>query len=496
MPNNDLILEMNSITKNFPGVRALDDVSINLKKGEVLGLLGENGAGKSTLIKVLSGAYQLELGEILIEGESVVFDSPGDSLVHGIRVIYQELSSFEPITVAENIFAGNVTVTRFGIVDWKQMIKESRRVLSYFESTIDPLEILENLSVAEKQIVEIAKAVHTKARIIVMDEPTSALNEKDVKNLYSIIRQLKNEGISVIYITHRLEEILEITDRTVVLRDGKKAGDVLTKETSKQDLVNMIVGKTFSELYPKKEIAKGEVIFEVKNLSYLDKLQDISFNLRRGEIVAFFGLLGSGIQLLFNVIFSDLRKSSGEIFIDGEKIELRHPAVAKKHNLGFVPMDRKEEGIALSMDVKTNIISANIENIGKGMRLNKRVEKEHASKWVDKLQIKTPSISSILNNLSGGNQQKVVVAKWLERESKILLMAEPTRGIDVGSKAEIYNIAEDFCAKGSGVLMVCSELPEIMAISDRVIVMKKGRIVGEFITEETSPSELMHLVTA
>jgi ribose transport system ATP-binding protein len=328
-----------------------------------------------------------------------------------------------------------------------------------------------------------------------MDEPTSALGEKDVNTLYSIIRQLKNDGISIIYITHRLEEIIEITDRVVVLRDGKKVGDVLTRNTDRQELVNMIVGKSFSELFPKKDIPKGEVILEVKNLSYLNKLQDISFNLKRGEIIAFFGLLGSGTQILFNVLFGDLKKTSGEIFVKGEKINIKHPVIAKKNSLGFVPIDRKEEGVALSMDVKTNIIAANIENIGKGLRLNKKIEKKHAKNWVDKLSIKTPSINTVLNSLSGGNQQKVVVAKWLERESDILLMGEPTRGIDVGSKAEIYNIAEDFCERGAGVLMVSSELPEIMAISDRIIVMKKGKIVGEFKTKATTQSELMHIVT-
>ena len=496
MPHRDLILEMNNITKNFSVVRALDDVSINLKKGEVLGLLGENGAGKSTLIKILSGAYTLEQGEIVVEGEKILFENPGDSLKHGIRVIYQELSSFDPITVAENIFAGEMIVNKFGLVDWKRMAGESKRVLSYFDSSIDPLVVIENLSVAEKQIVEIAKAVHTKAKIIVMDEPTSALNEKDVNTLFTIIKRLKNDGISVIYITHRLEEIMSITDRTVVLRDGKKVGDVLTDETSKQDLVNMIVGKDFSELYPKKDIAKGNIIFEVKNLSYLDKLHDISFSLRAGEIVAFFGLLGSGIHLLFNVIFGDLKKTTGEILIDGRITKITHPSAAKKNNLGFVPIDRKEEGVALSMDVKTNIMAANIENIGKGMRIDKRMETKRSEEWVEKLSIKTPSVDSVLNNLSGGNQQKVVVAKWLERESRILLMAEPTRGIDVGSKAEIYKIAEEFCQKGSGVLIVSSELPEIMAISDRILVMKDGMIVGEYRTEDTNPSELMHIVTS
>ena len=496
MPVNDQLLEMKNIIKNFPGVRALDDVTLELKKGEILGLLGENGAGKSTLIKILAGVYSLEIGQILIDGKSLVFAGPKESLDNGIRVIYQELSSFDPVTVVENIFAGEVVLKKFGIVDWGRMVKEAKRILSEFGSDINPLEIMENLTVAEKQIVEIAKAVHTKAKIIVMDEPTSALNEKDVQTLYSIIKKLKKEGVSVIYITHRLEEIIAVTDRVVVLRDGKKVGDVLTKDVTKQELVNLIVGKSFSELYPKQDIDKGEVLLEVKNMSYLNKLKDISFQLKKGEIVAFFGLVGSGTQLLFKVLFGDIKRTSGEVFIDGSKVEIKSPVVAKKHGLGFVPIDRKEEGIALAMDVKTNLVTANIDGVGKGAIYNKKLEKQKASGWVNKLSIKTPGIDTIINNLSGGNQQKVVVAKWMECDSKILLMAEPTRGIDVGSKAEIYQIAEELCKKGAGVLIVSSELPEIMSISDRVIVMKKGSIINECKTAETSQEELMHMVSA
>ena len=496
MPQNNLILEMKNITKHFPGVKALDNVSINLKKGTVLGLLGENGAGKSTLIKILSGVYSLESGEINIEGKNIVFYSPKDSLENGIRVIYQELSSFEPITVTENIFAGNLILRRSGIVNWGEMVKKSRQILSDLGADINPLEIMENLSIGEKQIVEIAKAIHTKAKIVVMDEPTSALSEKDVQTLYSVIRKLKNEGVSIIYITHKLEEIVEITDEVVVLRDGKKVGDLVTSNTNKQELVNLIVGKSFSELYPKQNIKKGDVILEVKGLSYLNKLKDISFNLRQGEIVAFFGLVGSGTHLLFKVLFGDLKKTSGQIILEGKNVDIKNPVVAKINNIGFVPIDRKEEGVALSMDVKTNVITANVDKVGKGVKFNRNIERKKAENWIEKLSIKTPSLNTVMNSLSGGNQQKVVVAKWLECDSRILLMAEPTRGIDVGSKAEIYNIAENLCKNGSGVLIVSSELPEIMSISDRVIVMKKGKIVGEYNTSETSQEELMHLVAS
>ena len=496
MPEDEILLEMSHISKNFPGVLALDDVSISLHKGEILGLLGENGAGKSTLIKILSGAYSLEKGKIIIDGIEHKFSGPHESLSAGIRVIYQELTSFEPLTVLENIFAGEVVTNKAGFVSWRKMAAEAKKMLANLGSDINPFTLMENLNVAGKQIVEIAKAIHGNVKILVMDEPTSALDEKDVNILYSVIRKLRDQGVAIIYISHRMEEIFQITGRVIVLRDGKKVGDSKTSDTNKSDLVNLIVGRELSEQYPKRDIKKGKVIFEVKNLSYLNKVKNVSLSLCEGEIVAFFGLLGAGTHQLFSILFGDKKATSGEIYVEGKKLKISSPNIAKKNGLGYIPIDRKEEGIALVMDIKQNITSSNIEQIGNGFILNRKIEKEHASKWFDALNIKAPSIDTMASSLSGGNQQKVVVAKWLEKNSKILLMNEPTRGIDVGSKAEIYLIAEDLCEKGVGVLMVSSELPEIMAISDRVIVMRDGGIVGEFVTKETSQEELMHLASA
>ena len=496
MPDNEIVLEMSHISKNFPGVLALDDVSISLYKGEILGLLGENGAGKSTLIKILSGAYSLEKGKIIIDGIEHKFSSPHESLSAGIRVIYQELTSFEPLTVLENIFAGEVVTNKAGFVSWRKMAAEAKKMLANLGSDINPFTLMENLNVAGKQIVEIAKAIHGNVKILVMDEPTSALDEKDVNILYSVIRKLRDQGVAIIYISHRMEEIFQITDRVIVLRDGKKVGDSKKSDTNKSDLVNLIVGRELSEQYPKRDIKKGKVIFEVKNLSYLNKVKNVSLSLCEGEIVAFFGLLGAGTHQLFSVLFGDKKATSGEIYVEGKKLKISSPNIAKKNGLGYIPIDRKEEGIAIVMDIKQNITSSNIEQIGNGFILNRKIEKEHAYKWFNVLNIKAPSIDTMASSLSGGNQQKVVVAKWLEKNSKILLMNEPTRGIDVGSKAEIYLIAEDLCEKGVGVLMVSSELPEIMAISDRVIVMRDGGIVGEFVTKETSQEELMHIASA
>jgi ribose transport system ATP-binding protein len=496
MPDNNIVLEMKGITKNFPGVKALDDVSIDLKKGEILGLLGENGAGKSTLIKILSGAYSLEEGKIIIDGDSRVFSHPHESLEAGIRVIYQELTSFEPLTVAENIFAGESMSGKAGFLSWEKMGRKAQKILDMFESGIKPFQLVENLTVAEKQLVEIAKAIHGKVKILIMDEPTSALDEKDVATLYKVIRKLKDQGVAIVYITHRMEEIFQITDRVIVLRDGKKVGDKLTADTDKNKLVDMIVGRKLSDQYPKRDIKKGEIILEVKNLSYLKRIIDVSFYLREGEIVVFFGLLGAGTHNLFSVLFGDKKMTGGEIWVEGKKVNICHPNIAKRNRLGYVPLDRKEEGVAVVMNVAQNITSANIEKLGDGFVLNKKIENNHAKRWFERLDIKAPGIDTIVNSLSGGNQQKVVVAKWLETDSKILLMNEPTRGIDVGSKTEIYSIAEDMCEQGAGVIMVSSELPEIMAVSDRVYVMRNGKIEGEFATKDTSQEELMHIASA
>ncbi len=494
--NNQYILEMKNISKNFPGVKALDDVSFNLDKGEVLGLLGENGAGKSTLIKILSGDYSLEDGEIYVDGKKEVFTSPHQAIEAGVRVIYQELNTFDALTVTENIFAGQLLRNKFGIVNWGKMAVKAKEILKNLGSDINPGEYMENLSVGGKQLVEIAKAIRKKARILVMDEPTSALSEKDVLVLYAVIRKLKSEGVSIIYITHRIEEIFELTERVVVLRDSKKVGEVITKDTSRSELINLIVGRELSEQYKKKEIAKGKVLFEVKDINYLNKVKNVSFKIKEGEIIAFFGLLGSGTHTLFSVLFGDKQKSSGEIYVEGKKIEINHPFKAKLNKIGYIPYDRKEEGVALPLSIKQNITSTNLEKIGNGFMLDRKIENEHAQSWFDKLSMKAPGLETIVKSLSGGNQQKVVVAKWLERNSKIFLMSEPTRGIDIGSKAEIYEIAEELCIQGAAVLIVSGELPEILSISDRVFVMKDGKIAGEFITKNTNQEELMHCATA
>lgn len=493
MDGNNVVLEMKSITKAFPGVLALNSVEIDLRKGEVLGILGENGAGKSTLIKILAGVYQMDSGEILMEGRNVTFKNPQDANNAGIRVIYQELNTLEALTIAENIFLGELNNdTPFRTVNWRMLNKMASGVLSRLDVDLNPRTVMEDLTIAEKQVVEIAKAIWKEAKILVMDEPTAALSEKDTQTLFNVIRLLKKSGHSIIYISHRLDEIFEITDRVTVLRDGNKIATVNTSETNRDELIRVMVGRELKDMYPKRKVPIGDVVLEVENLNVEDKLYDISFELREGEILGVFGLLGSGRTELVNALFGVIPKQSGRIKVNGKFVNIRNPIDARENKLGLVPLDRKNEGLALILSVKENLTLSNIEDLGTGMLINKRNEEQKAIRWINEVNIKTPSIMTEINSLSGGNQQKVVLAKWLESGSKIMILNEPTRGIDVGAKVEIYQLMESLCENGAGIIMVSSELPEILSIADRVIVLNEGKLVAEFKQEEASQEKLMN----
>lgn len=493
MDGNNVVLEMKSITKAFPGVLALNSVEIDLRKGEVLGILGENGAGKSTLIKILAGVYQMDSGEILMEGRNVTFKNPQDANNAGIRVIYQELNTLEALTIAENIFLGELNNdTPFRTVNWRMLNKMASGVLSRLDVDLNPRTVMEDLTIAEKQVVEIAKAIWKEAKILVMDEPTAALSEKDTQTLFNVIRLLKKSGHSIIYISHRLDEIFEITDRVTVLRDGNKIATVNTSETNRDELIRVMVGRELKDMYPKRKVPIGDVVLEVENLNVEDKLYDISFELREGEILGVFGLLGSGRTELVNALFGVIPKQSGRIKVNGKFVNIRNPIDARENKLGLVPLDRKNEGLALILSVKENLTLSNIEDLGTGMLINKRNEEQKAIRWINEVNIKTPSIMTEINSLSGGNQQKVVLAKWLESGSKIMILNEPTRGIDVGAKVEIYQLMESLCEKGAGIIMVSSELHEILSIADRVIVLNEGKLVAEFKQEEASQEKLMN----
>ncbi len=489
--SNGVVLKMDNITKTFPGVKALEDVSIDLHKGEVLGILGENGAGKSTLIKILAGNYIKDSGHIYIDGKKFDIKSPSEAMASGIRVIYQELNTIDNLTVAESIFVGEqITKGSLKIIDWKAMTEQARKLLDTLNVKLDPNAIIGDLTISQKQVVEIAKAISKEAKILVMDEPTAALSEEEIKSLFTIIGTLKKRGVSIIYISHRLKEIFEIVDRVTVLRDGKKVGTEKIQETDHGKLVALMVGRAIKDMYPKEEVEIGGVVMDVKNLS-ADGIDDISFELKKGEILGIFGLLGSGRTSLVKALFGANKIKSGQIFVNGKKTNIKDPSAARDERIGLVPLDRKVEGLALIMGVKENITLANIKDLGQSFLINREKEKQRAKKWVDEVGIKTPSVDQEVNSLSGGNQQKVVIAKWLESGSQIIILNEPTRGIDVGAKIEIYKLIEGLCEKGSSIIMISSELPEILSIADRIITMNKGRFTGQYLRKEASEEKLL-----
>jgi ABC-type sugar transport system ATPase subunit len=483
---------MEEISKSFPGVRALDAVTLTLDRGEVLGLLGENGAGKSTLIKILAGTYSMDSGRIFLGGERAEIANPVVAKKLGIRVIYQELNALDHLTVAENIFLGDLARTPLGLVDWNRMLRETREVLASLDVPLDPRMKVAKLTTGQKQIVEIARAISKKSRIIVMDEPTASLGEKEEEVLFSIIKNLKSQGIAIIYISHKLSEIFTVTDRVTVLRDGRLVGTVRTAETNRNELVKMMVGRDLTEMYPKTQIPLGDTVMEVRGFSAGTDFADISFSVRRGEIVGLFGLEGSGRTPLIMSIFGAAPIDKGELIVGGRKTAVSHPAHGKGLGLGLIPISRKEEGVTLSMSVSNNIVMTNIANLGGGIFLDRGLEREKAGKWIGSLSIRTPSMETEVDNLSGGNQQKVVISKWLESGAKIFLMNEPTRGIDVGAKVEIYKLMESLCAAGSAVIMSSTELPEILGIPDRILVMARGKLTAEFQREEADREKLIH----
>jgi ribose transport system ATP-binding protein len=490
------LLEMRGVSKQFPGVQALKDVSIDLQAGEVLGLVGENGAGKSTLIKILNGDYQMDSGEILINGRQVALRSPSDAAEQGIRVLYQELITLDTLTVAENLLVGHLPTRRgSGLVDWRAANETARAVLRRMNIDLDPRTIVGDLSVHQKQVLEIAKAIQKKATILVMDEPTAALGEEDTRSLFGIIRSLKEQGVGIVYISHRLMEVFEITDRVTVLRDGQKIGTVSTGEANMAQLIGMMVGRQLEEFYPKREIPKGEVLMQVQDLSIKGILDKISFSLRSGEIVGLFGLLGSGRMNVLRALYGLDPYDGGTITVDGRAVALTTPNAALASSIGYLPIDRKLEGLALSLPVSANITMANIDHIGGGFFYSGKLERQRAEKWVMDVSIRTPDIATEVNSLSGGNQQKIVLAKLLETGSRIFLMNEPTRGIDVGAKVDIYQMMENLCEAGAGIIMISSELPEMLSMADRIIVIARGQIKAEFSRQEASQEKLLAATT-
>ncbi len=480
---SDNLLEMKGITKVYPGVVALDHVDFSVKPGEVHALLGENGAGKSTLIKILAGAEQRDEGEIWFDGQSYDRYSPHDAIQMGISVIYQEFNLVSKMTIEENIFLGKEF--RNGIfTDKKAMIQKAREVIEPLGGDIDPRVKVSDLSVAYQQLVEISKAIINKSKIVVMDEPSAALSLNELEILFKLIRQFKSEGTSVIYISHRLEEVFEIADRVSVFRDGKYVATKQVAETNKDQLITLMVGRELSGDYPQNDQKSDDVILKVQGITN-EKLKNISFELRRNEILGITGLVGAGRTELVRAIFG-ADPCLGDIYIKGEKVDIRSPQDAIRYGISFLPEDRKRNGILLEMPVRFNMSIASLKQFARYGIVNRVKENETVQKFVDAIQIKTPDLEQKAKNLSGGNQQKVILGKWLACNSDIIIFDEPTRGIDVGAKQEIYLLMNQLVREGKSIILVSSELPEIIGMSDRVLVIYEGTITAELDKSELS----------
>ena len=489
------VVQMQGITKEFPGVVALNGVDFNLKRGEVHALVGENGAGKSTLIKILSGAYEMDRGEIRINGQKVNISSPRHSQELGISVIYQEFNLVPYLSVAENIFLGRESMSNGVFINNKENRAKAQELLDRLELEISIDDTVADLGVAQQQMVEVAKALSMQASIIVMDEPTSALGNREIEQLFRTIEKMKSEGISIIYISHRLEELWQIADRVTVLRDGQFITTSDMETMDKDQLIKYMVGRDLTEQFPERNVSLGEEILRVENLSKKGVLENISFNLRKGEVVGFAGLVGSGRTELMRCLFGADRFEQGKIYLEGREIEIKSPRDAIGHGIGFITEDRQRQGLMLVRPVKENITVTALDRVISNLLIDHSEERRIAEDLVDKLRIRTPGLEQEVRYLSGGNQQKVVISKWLLEKAKILIFDEPTRGIDVGAKKEVYSLINELVGQGVGVIMVSSELPEILGMSDRIYVMSEGRITGELGSQEATQEKILQYAT-
>ena len=486
------LLEIKGITKRFPGVLALDNVSLSVYPGEVLALVGENGAGKSTLMKILSGVYAKDAGEILMDGKPVEITGPLHARQLGISIIYQELNVLNNMNIAENIFVGREKKKK-GLVDKKLQHEEARKLLERVGLELDTHTRTGSLSTAQKQMVEVAKALSVHSRMIIMDEPTSSLTDKETEMLFNITRKLKNDGVAIVFISHRMNEIFQIADRIAVMRDGQMVQTLPASETTENGVIAAMVGRDVKNLFVKEEAPVGEVALEVKGLSTKGFLKDISFRVRAGEIVGFAGLVGAGRSEVMRAVFGIDPRESGEILVRGKPVTIRSTVDALRAGMGFVPEDRKEQGLILKMSVLHNTSIAALPGVANGWFLDKRRERALAGEYIDKLRVKTPSFEQRVVNLSGGNQQKVVIAKWMATHPSVLILDEPTRGIDVGAKKEIHMLMSEMARQGVAIIMISSELPEILGMSDRIYVMHDGRIRGEIARSEATQESVMKM---
>lgn len=493
MSQAELVLRMEHISKSFPGVQALTDVGFSVRPGTIHALVGENGAGKSTLMKILAGIIHRDNGAILLHGDRVDIDNPRKAQTLGISMIHQELALIPYLTVGQNIYLGREP--RRGIesfVDWKELYKRAREWLNRLELPIDPQSMVVDLPLAHQQMVEITKALSLKASVIIMDEPTSALTDRETKTLFRVIRSFKASGMTIIYISHRLEEVFEIADEVTVLRDGRFISSVSIRDVRVTDVVRMMVGRELGEMYPKKATPTDRSILQVNGLSSPNGIHDISFELQQGEILGLAGLVGAGRTELARALFGIDPILSGEVWIDGKKARIRSVQDAMHLGMGYVSEDRKEQGLFLDMNVRQNITIGVLKRFSLlGFARFQQLE-NLAKEFLQKLNIRTPGLRQKVSNLSGGNQQKVIISRWLTLNPRILILDEPTRGIDVGAKAEIHALMDRLAGRGVGILMISSELPEILGISDRILVMRAGEITGKFTRREATQDVIMH----
>jgi ABC-type sugar transport system ATPase subunit len=489
------ILKMKSITKEFPGVKALNGVDFELYPGEVHALMGENGAGKSTLMKILSGVYSETSGDVYLEGKKISLKNPVDAQELGISIIHQEFNLFPNLSAAENIFIDRKdSKGKFGKLNWKSINRKADELIRSIGANIDVRKEVQYLGVHSQQVIEIAKALSLNAKILIMDEPSAALPEDEVQNMFNVVKQLKKNGVAIVYVSHRMKEIFEIADKVTVLRDGKKVSTKLINETTEEELINSMVGQEVGNLYPDTyhEISK-EVVLSVKDFHITSK-DKVSFDLHKGEILGFYGLVGSGTHTLAERLFG-IRRGSGVVKVDSNSVFINDPKVAMKQGIAYLPPDRHRQGLVKELSVRENVSLTVLKDLSQKFIINNVEEKELTHTYIEQLRIKTPNQNQIVNFLSGGNQQKITLAKWLATKPKILIMEEPTRGVDVGAKAEIYKLINRLASEGLSFILISSEMPELIGLSDRILVMKNGKITNEFGRREADQQTLLKVAS-
>ena len=488
-------IEMRGIDKSFGGNAVLKNAGFLLDDGEVHALMGENGAGKSTLMKILTGVYTKDAGQIIVDGKEVCYNNPQEAEKAGIVFIHQELNVLFDLTVEENMFLGKEIKKVFGICDRKAMRKSVQEILDMLGVDIDPTQRMDELSIGQQQMIEIAKALMVDAKVLIMDEPTAALTQSETEVLFKVVNSLRQKGVSIVYISHRMEEIFELCDRITILRDGTYIDTKRIADIDMNDIVKMMIGREIGERYPVRNSKIGDVAFEVKNLNCPGAFENVSFEVRAGEVLGVSGLMGAGRTEIMQAIFGNMPNVTGQLFLDGKEIKNKNPQQAIQNGIGFITEDRKVEGLMLEESIMKNISLANLGRISNGGVINKKKEQELVNKGIEELRIRCFGPQHECNNLSGGNQQKVIFAKWIYTNPKVLILDEPTRGVDIGAKKEIYNIINELAAKGVAIIMVSSELPEVLGMSDRVMVVREGEVRGILNKEEANQESIMTLAT-